>query len=81
VNPLTRLYRKSRAFRILCYVALIPVFIFLQFVAIDSFGGHSHVATYLGLAGMIAFAAWAWWWGDRHESLSPAVDGERGGAR
>jgi hypothetical protein len=81
MNPLTRLYRKSRAFRILCYVALVPVFIFLQFVTIDSFGGYSQVGNYLGLAAMIAFAAWAWWWGDRHESSPSEVDRERGGIR
>jgi hypothetical protein len=81
VNPLTRLYRKSRIFRILCYVALVPVFIMLQFVAIDSFGGYSQVGNYLGLAAMIAFAAWAWWWGDHHESAPSEVDGERGGIR
>ena len=81
MNPLTRLYRKSRVLRIVCYMALVPVFVFLQFVAIDSFGGISQVGNYLGLAAMIAFAAWAWWWGDRHESFSPAVDRERGGTR
>jgi hypothetical protein len=81
VNPLTDLYRKSRAFRILCYVALVPVFIIIQFVALDSFGGYSQVGDELALTAMIAFAAWAWWWGDRHESLPPEVDRERGGAR
>jgi hypothetical protein len=52
-----------------------------QFVAIDSFGGYSQVGNYLGLAAMVAFAAWAWWWGDRHESPPSEVDRERGDIR
>jgi hypothetical protein len=64
-----------------CYLALVPVFVFLQFVTLDSFGGYSQVGTYLGLAAMMAFAAWAWWWGDRHESLPPEVHRERGDTR
>jgi predicted nucleic acid-binding Zn ribbon protein len=38
MNPLTRLYRRSRAFRILCYLALVPVYVMLVFVSINSFG-------------------------------------------
>jgi hypothetical protein len=76
MNPLTRLYRRSRAFRILCYVALVPVYVMLGFVAINSFGGYSQVGNALGLAAIVAFAAWAWWWGDRHEALLTDADRE-----
>ena len=82
MNPLTRLYRRSRAFRILCYVALVPVYVMLGFVAINSFGGYSQVGNALGLAAIVAFAAWAWWWDERREPLltDAGADRERGDA-
>jgi hypothetical protein len=80
MSPLTRLYRRSRAFRILCYVALVPVYIILGFVAINSFGGYSQVGNALGLAAIVAFAAWAWWWDERREARLADLDRERGDA-
>jgi hypothetical protein len=80
MTPLTGLHRRSRAFRILCSVALVPVYVMIAFVAIDSFSGYSRVGNALGLAAIVAFAAWAWWWGERREPLLPDADRERGDA-
>jgi hypothetical protein len=68
VSPLTGLYRRSRAFRILCYVALVPVYLMLALVAMDSLSGYSRVGNALGVAAIVAFAAWAWWWGERGDA-------------
>jgi hypothetical protein len=52
----------------------------LGFVAINSFGGYSQVGNALGLAAIVAFAAWAWWWGERHEAVLTDADRERSDA-
>jgi membrane protein DedA with SNARE-associated domain len=60
-------YRRHRTIRVLCAVALVPVWVMVAFVAINSFGNYSHVGDELGVAAIALFAAWAWWWSDRRD--------------
>ncbi len=75
MSALTRSYRRSRLVRVLCYIALVPVWAILVFVSINSFGNYSHIGDELGVAAIALFAAWAWWWGDRRDAH--ADDGDQ----
>lgn len=66
-NPLVRWYRRSRALRVLCALALIPLGAMLVLVCIDSLAGYSSIGNLLGIAALSMFAAWAWWWGERRD--------------
>jgi hypothetical protein len=80
MSLLTRLYRRSRAVRILCSLALVPVYVMLVFVSIDSFGRYSQVGNELGVAALMVFAAWAWWWSERRDARRAGTDREDGHA-
>jgi ABC-type protease/lipase transport system fused ATPase/permease subunit len=67
VNPLVRLFRRSRALRLLFYASLVPVYVALVFVAINAFANYTKLGGYLALAALVLFAAWAWWWGERRQ--------------
>ncbi len=64
---LLAVYRRHRTIRVLCAVALVPIWAIVAFVAINSFGNYSHVGDELGVAAIAVFAAWSWWWSDRRD--------------
>jgi hypothetical protein len=64
MNPLTRLFRRSRAFRLLLYVSMVPLWALIIFVSFDSFGDYSEVGDVTLLLLIMLFALWAWWYGE-----------------
>jgi len=79
MNPLTRLFRRSRAFRLAFYVSMVPVWALIAFVSINSFSAYSEVGdlTLLGL--IMFFALWAWWYSedrDRRRGVAKADPGD-----
>jgi hypothetical protein len=43
MNPITRLFRRSRAFRLLFYVSMVPLWAAVAFISFDSLGNYSDV--------------------------------------
>jgi hypothetical protein len=64
MNPLTWLYRRSRAFRVLCYLLVVVATFFVWAIADDQFAHYTQTGDLAVLFGFMAFAAWAWWYGD-----------------
>ena len=81
MNPLTRLYRGSRAFRVLLYVLSVPVTLFFWFLADNSWTNYTEVGNLGVLALFLLFGLFAWWYDedrDRRRALKAGRD--NGGA-
>jgi hypothetical protein len=75
MNPVTRLYRASRAFRVLLYLMSIPVTLFFWFLADNSWTKYTEVGNLTVLALFILFGLFAWWYDedrDRRRALKAA---------
>jgi membrane protease YdiL (CAAX protease family) len=64
MNPLTRLYRRSRAFRVICYVLMVPATLLVWVVSDDMWQRYTQVGDLTLLFMFLFFAAWAWWYGE-----------------
>ena len=64
MNPVTRLYRRSRAFRSVLYLLLIPLTLLVFVVSDDMWAKYTQVGDVTLLAGFMSFALWAWWYGE-----------------
>jgi membrane protease YdiL (CAAX protease family) len=64
VNPLTRLYRRSRAFRILCYLLMVPATLLVWVVSDGMWTRYTQVGDLILMFLFLVFAAWAWWYGE-----------------
>jgi hypothetical protein len=62
MNPLTRLYRGSRAFRVLLYLMSIPVTLFFWFLADNSWEKYTEVGNLTLLALFMSFGLFVWWY-------------------
>jgi hypothetical protein len=72
MNPLTRLFRRSRVFRLLFYLSMGPLWALIIFISFDSFGAYSQVGDVTILLLIMLVALWAWWYGedrDRRRAL------------
>jgi hypothetical protein len=81
MNPVTRLYRSSRAFRVLLYLLSIPLTLFLWFLADESWENYTEVGNLSVLALFILFGLFAWWYDedrDRRRALKAAHRNEAG---
>ena len=67
MNPLTRLYRRSRAYRLLLYVLLLPLWGLIAYISLNSFTKYSEVGDTTLLALIMFFAVWAWWYDEDRE--------------
>jgi hypothetical protein len=76
MNPLIRLFRRSRAFRLLFYVSMAPLWALIVFISFDSFGNYSEVGDVTILLLITLFALWAWWYGEDRDRRR-AVKAER----
>jgi hypothetical protein len=87
MNPLIRLYRRSRPFRVCCYVSMALLWVLIQFIAEGSFEKYSYVGNMILLAAVMFFALWAWWYGEdrdrrraaktaTHSGDVPSADGD-----
>jgi hypothetical protein len=64
MNPFTWLYRRSRAYRVVCYVLIVVLTFFMWAIADNQFAHYSEVGDLAVLIGFMTFAAWAWSYGD-----------------
>ena len=85
MNPLTRLYRGSPAFRILCYALMVPAGLLLFVVSDDMGSRYTQTGNVILLFLWLFFAAWAWWYGedrDRRQRLggTGSSNGDHGSA-
>jgi hypothetical protein len=72
MNPLTRLFRRSRAFRLLFYVSMVPLWGLIAFISFDSLGKYSQVGDVTLLILIMLFALWAWWYGEDRDRRTAA---------
>lgn len=81
MNPLTRLYRRSRAFRVLLYVLMVPVTLLVWVVSDGMWARYSQVGDLILFLGFLAFAAWAWWYGEDRDRRRAAKAGRPNAAK
>ena len=62
MNPLTRLYRGSRAFRVLLYLLSVPLTLFVWFLSDNSWEKYTEVGNLSVLALFILLGLFAWWY-------------------
>jgi membrane protease YdiL (CAAX protease family) len=77
MNPFTRLYRRSRTFRILCYFLLLLAILLVWVVSDDMWSNYTQVGDLTLMILFLLFAAWAWWYGedrDRRQAAKTAQD-------
>jgi hypothetical protein len=77
MNPLTRLFRRSRAFRVAFYISMVPVWVLIGYISLDSFGNYSQVGNVTLLLLIMLFAAWAWWYGEDRDRRRAAAKSKR----
>ena len=80
MNPVTRLYRRSRAFRSVLYLLLIPLTLLVFVVSDDMWAKYTQVGDVTLLAAFIVFALWAWWYGEDRDRRSAARAAQANGA-
>ena len=82
MNPLTRLFRRSRAFRVVFYISMAPLWALIIFLSFDSFGAYSQVGDVTILLLIMLFALWAWWYGeDRNRRRAIKAERTNGNGR
>lgn len=64
MNPLTRLFRRSRVFRVFFYLSMVPLWYLVSMVAANSLSGYTQTGSTLLVAAMMFFGLWAWWYGE-----------------
>jgi hypothetical protein len=81
MNPLTRLYRRSRAFRIVLYVLMVPATLLVWVVSDGMWSRYTQVGDLTLMFLFLVFAAWAWWYGEdrdrRRAARAARVNGRR----
>ncbi|HEV7882529.1 MAG TPA: hypothetical protein VGO81_03110 [Solirubrobacteraceae bacterium] len=80
MNPVTRLYRRSRAFRSVLYLLLIPLTLLVFVVSDDMWAKYTQVGDVTLLAGFMSFALWAWWYGEDRDRRRAAEAARGNGA-
>jgi hypothetical protein len=81
MNPLTRLYRGSRAFRVLLYLMSIPVTLFFWFLSDNSWEKYTEVGNLTVLTLFMFFGLFAWWYDeDRNRRRAAKAVRENGAA-
>jgi membrane protease YdiL (CAAX protease family) len=82
MNPLTRLYRRSRAFRVVLYLQFLPLTLLVFVVSDDMWAKYTQVGDVTLLAAFMCFALWAWWYGEDRDrrSAARAVQGNGAGS-
>jgi len=77
MNPLTRLFRRSRAFRVAFYISMVPVWALACFISFGSLGGYSEVGDVTLLALIMFFAVWAWWYDEDRNRRRGVAEADR----
>ena len=79
-----RLFRRSRAFRIVCYAALVPLWVLVALVSSNTLAGYTATGNVVLVVLLMFFGVWAWWYAedrDRRSALSeppPRPDADSG---
>jgi uncharacterized protein involved in response to NO len=80
MNPLTRLYRRSRAFRVLLYLLFLPLTLLVFVISDDMWAKYTQVGNLTLLAAFMVFALWAWWYGEDRDRRRAARAAQGNGA-
>jgi membrane protease YdiL (CAAX protease family) len=80
MNPLTRLYRRSRAYRVLCYFLMLLAILLVWIVSDDMWSNYTEVGDLTLFFSFLVFAAWAWWYGEDRDRRRAAKAGRVNGA-
>ncbi len=67
MDPITSLYRRSRSFRVLCYLLVVVATVLIWMVGDDQFAHYAQLGDMAILCGFIVFAGWAWWYGEERD--------------
>jgi hypothetical protein len=68
-----RLFRRSRAFRIVCCAALVPVWVLVALVSSNTLSGYTATGNVVMVVLFMFFALWAWWYAeDRDRRSAPS---------
>jgi membrane protease YdiL (CAAX protease family) len=80
MNPLTRLYRRSRAFRVFCYFLMLVAIVLVWVVSDDMWSNYTQVGDLTLFFSFLVFAAWAWWYGEDRDRRRTAKTPRDNGA-
>jgi high-affinity Fe2+/Pb2+ permease len=80
MNPFTRLYRRSRAYRVFCYFLMLLAIVLVWVVSDDMWANYTQVGNVTLLFAFLFFAAWAWWYGEDRDRRRAAKAGRSNGA-
>jgi hypothetical protein len=80
MNPFTRSYRHSGAFRVLCYLLMLLAILLVWVVADDMWSNCTQVGDLTLFFAFLVFAAWAWWYGEHRDRRRAAMAGRANGA-
>jgi membrane protease YdiL (CAAX protease family) len=78
---MTRLYRRSRAVRIVLYLLFVPLTLLVFVVSDDMWAKYTQVGDVTLLAAFVSFALWAWWYGEDRDRRRAARAAQGNGAR
>jgi uncharacterized membrane protein len=82
MSPVTRLYRHSRAFRLLCDFLMLPLYLIVYLLAVNSWAKYTEFGTVTALVLYLAFAGGAWWYSEDRDrrKLAKATQADRTGS-
>jgi hypothetical protein len=72
-----RLFRRSRALRIVCYVALVPVWVLVALVSSNTLANYTATGNVVLVALFMLFALWAWWYAEDRDRRSGVDEAPR----
>ena len=81
MNPFTRLYRHSRAFRVFCYFLMVPAVLLVWVVSDGMWTMYSQVGDLILMFSFLVFAAWAWRYGEDRDRRQAARAAQANGAK
>jgi membrane protease YdiL (CAAX protease family) len=77
---MTRLYRRSRAVRIVLYLLFVPLTLLVFVVSDDMWAKYTQGGDVTLLAAFVSFALWAWWYGEDRDRRRAARAAQGNGA-
>jgi hypothetical protein len=80
MNLLTRLYRRSRVFRIVLYLLFLPLTLLVFVISDAMWASYTQVGNDIGLAAIMFFALGAWWYGEDRDRRRAAKKAQADGA-
>jgi Ca2+/Na+ antiporter len=80
MNPLTRLYRRSRSYRVVLYCLFLLLTLLVFVISDDMWAKYTQVGNLTLLAAFLLFALWAWWYGEDRDRRRAARAAQTNGA-